>query len=287
MVVFMHKTEELYTATAIDYKSFVKNINIHKTAIIEDGAIIGQNVKIGAFCYVGKNVKIGDGTELRHHVVIDGHTTIGNNNVIFSFAVIGEIPQDLKFEGEKSYVKIGNNNRIREHCTIHLGTKGDHLVTKIGNDNLLMVNTHVAHDCQIGNHCILANNVTLGGHVEIGDYAILGGLVGVHQKVRIGKHAVIGGCSAVASDVIPYGTALNPERATLEGLNLIGLKRRRFSRIEISNLRKFFKELFLAENNLFETLDEIKDNYKGSKTVQDVIEFLNFDTKRHFCTKKF
>ncbi|MDR0572294.1 MAG: acyl-ACP--UDP-N-acetylglucosamine O-acyltransferase [Rickettsiales bacterium] len=280
----MHRTEKLYTA--IDYKTVVKNKNIHRTAIIEEGAIIGENVKIGAFCYVGKDVKIGDGTELKHHVVVDGYTTIGKNNVIFSFAVIGEVPQDLKFEGEKSYVKIGNNNRIREHCTIHLGTKGDKLVTKIGNNNLLMVNTHIAHDCKVGNNCILANNVTLGGHVEVGNYAVLGGLVAVHQRTRIGKHAMIGGLSAVVNDVIPYGTALNPERASLEGLNLVGLKRRNFSKKEINDLRRFYKELFMSEGNLFEVLDKIKDGYKDSRTVQDVIEFLNFDTKRHFCTRK-
>jgi UDP-N-acetylglucosamine acyltransferase len=282
----MYKVGGIRDMDTIDYRNVISNKNIHRTAIIEEGAVLGKNVKIGAFCYVGGNVKIGDNTELKQHVIIDGNTTIGKNNTIFQFAVIGEVPQDLKFEGEKSFVKIGNNNRIREHCTIHSGTKGDKLTTKIGNDNLLMVNTHVAHDCVIGNHCILANNATLGGHVQIGSYAVIGGMSAIHQKVRIGKHAMVGGMSGVDKDVIPYGTVLNTERASLEGLNLVGLKRRKFSKNEISSLRKFFKDLFVKGDNLFETLEKIKDEYKDSKTVRDIVDFLNFDSKRHFCTKK-
>ncbi|MDR2760955.1 MAG: acyl-ACP--UDP-N-acetylglucosamine O-acyltransferase [Rickettsiales bacterium] len=277
----MYKAEKI--SNTIRCENIANVRNVHRTAIIEAGAVIGNNVKIGAFCYIGKDVKIGEGTELKQHAVVDGYTTIGKNNVIFPFAVIGEIPQDLKFEGEKSYVKIGNNNRIREHCTIHCGTKGDKLTTKIGNDNLLMVNAHIAHDCVIGNHCILANNATLGGHARIGDYAVIGGMSAIHQKVRIGKHAMVGGMSGVASDVIPYGLAVNAERASLEGLNLIGLKRRNFSKAEINNLRKFFKEVFLSDGNLFENLEKVKGDYKNSKAARDVIEFLSSDSKRHFC----
>jgi UDP-N-acetylglucosamine acyltransferase len=278
----MYKAEKISNMIKCDGIMNVRNV--HRTAIVEEGAVIGNNVKIGAFCYIGKNVKIGDGTELKQHVVVDGYTTIGKNNIIFPFAVIGETPQDLKFDGEKSYVKIGNNNRIREHCTIHCGTKGDKLVTKVGNDNLLMVNTHVAHDCVIGNHCILANNTTLGGHVHIGNYVVVGGMSAVHQKVRIGKHAMIGGMSGIAGDVIHYGLAVNQERASLEGLNLVGLKRRNFPKTEINNLRKFFKDVFQSGGSLFENLEKAKNNYASSKTVRDVIEFLSTDSERRFCT---
>jgi UDP-N-acetylglucosamine acyltransferase len=149
-----------------------------------------------------------------------------------------------------------------------------------------MVNTHIAHDCVVGNNCILANNVTLGGHVHVDNYAVIGGMSAVHQRVRIGKHYMIGGVSAVISDLIPYGTAVSPDRASLEGLNLIGMKRRKFSKVEMNSLRKFYKDLFLRGGSLFENLKNIKDNYGDSKTVQDVIEFLNFDSSRHFCVKK-
>ena len=178
---------------------------IHNTAIIEDGAIIGNDVEIGPFCVIGKNVKIGDGCILKSHVVIEGWTTIGKNNKIYPFAAIGQQPQDLKFEGEKSEIIIGDNNSIREHCTIHPGTNGDNLLTKIGNNNLLMVNTHIAHDCMIGNNCVIANNATLAGHVHIGNNVVLGGLCAIHQKVKIGDGAMLGGMSGLGEDLIPYG----------------------------------------------------------------------------------
>ena len=158
--------------------------------------------------------------EIKSNVVIEGYTTIGDNNKIFPFAVIGEEPQDLKYSGEKSKIKIGNNNRIREHCTIHTGTKGDKMITKIGNNNLLMVNTHIAHDCVIGNNCILANNVTLGGHVHVGNYSVIGGLSAIHQKVHIGKHSMIGGMTPVEFDVIPYGVVVAKRTTSLEGIEL-------------------------------------------------------------------
>ncbi|MDR2078063.1 MAG: acyl-ACP--UDP-N-acetylglucosamine O-acyltransferase, partial [Rickettsiales bacterium] len=188
-----------------NYGRIGNNVQIHPTAIVDINAKIGDDVKIGPYCVVGPHVVIGDNCELKPHVVVEGRVVMGKGNKIFSFAVIGQDPQDLKYEGEESSIRIGNNNKIREHCTIHPGTKGDMMVTEIGNNNLLMVNVHIAHDCVLGNSCVLANNVALGGHVHIGDYTVIGGLSAIHQKVRIGKHAMIGGMTAVAGDVVPYG----------------------------------------------------------------------------------
>jgi UDP-N-acetylglucosamine acyltransferase len=260
-----------------------KIMNIHPTAIIEDGAVIGKNVKIGAYCIIGENVKIGDGTELKSHVVVDGRMTIGKNNIVYPFAVLGTAPQDLKYNGEASEVIIGDNNKIREYVTINPGTTNGGMVTKIGNNCLLMVGAHVAHDCKIGNHCILANNATLAGHVTGGNHSIIGGLSAIHQFVRIGKHAMIGGMSGVEHDVIPYGI-VKGERASLAGINLIGMKRRNFSACEINNMRHFFKKLFLAEDGSFaEKLVNIKDEFKDSKVIQEVIEFLNIEGSRSIC----
>ena len=279
--------EMLIDSNTINYNSVKNNNrNIHPTAIIEDGAKIGKNVKIGPFCVIGRNVVIGDNCELKSNVVIDGNTIIGKDNKIFSFAVIGQEPQDLKFEGENSKIVIGNNNRIREHCTIHPGTKGDHMITKIGNNNLFMVNTHIAHDCVIGNNCIFANNATLGGHVHVGNYVVIGGMSAIHQKVRIGKHAMIGGMTGIEKDVIPYGVAVEPRKTSLEGINLVGLKRRKFTKKQINDLRHFYKEVFCVESsNLFELIEELKTKYEGSKVVNDIIKFLSQDSKRHITVK--
>lgn len=272
---------------AVDYHELKRNSLIHPTAIVHKNATIGENTRIGAFSIIGENVVIGNDCEVKPHVVIEGNTTIGDNNKIFSFAVIGQDPQDLKYEGEKNFIKIGNNNRIREHCTIHPGTKGDRKTTRIGNNNLLMVNTHVAHDCVIGNNCILANNVTLGGHVHIGNYAVLGGMSAVHQKVHIGKHSMIGGMSAVAEDVIPYGMVVESRTAALRGINVTGLARRNFSRKEINSLRSFYRDVFCAKGRNFrEVIAEVGDKYKDSKVVNDVIKFLSRDSERHFVMSR-
>lgn len=260
--------------------------NIHPTAVIEEGAKIGKNVEIGAFCFIGSEVVIGDNCKLKSHVVIEGNTTIGKGNTIYSFAVIGQQPQDLKYKGEKSRIEIGNNNSIREHCTIHPGTEGDNMVTIVGNNNLLMINVHIAHDCVIGDNCVFANNATLAGHVHVDDYAVIGGLAGIHQKVRIGKHAMIGGMTGVGSDVIPYGVVIEERNASLVGINLIGLKRRNFTKEEIDNLRHFYKDAFCVEGeSLFDVIKELKKKYKGSKVVKDVIKFIGEDSKRHILTK--
>lgn len=262
------------------------NSNIHPTAIIEDGAIIGSNVIIGAYCVIGNNVIIGDNCEIKSHVVIEGNTTIGEGNKIYSFAVIGQDPQDLKYEGEESRIEIGNHNKIREHCTIHPGTKGDNMITSIGNGNLLMVNTHIAHDCVIENGCILANNVTLAGHVHIGNMVVIGGLSAVHQWVHIGEHAMIGGMTGITEDIVPYCTAVDNRCCSLESLNLIGLKRRNFSKEEINSLRHFFRDVF--ENNvgtLKENINLVKTKYKNSILVDNMLKFLTRESKRGFCTK--
>ncbi|MDR2777715.1 MAG: acyl-ACP--UDP-N-acetylglucosamine O-acyltransferase [Rickettsiales bacterium] len=269
-----------------DYGYLKKGVTIHPTAIVDPAAQLGENVVIGPYCIVGSGVSIGDGCGLKPHVIIEGQVEIGSNNKIFSFAVIGQDPQDLKYEGERSMIKIGNDNLIREHCTIHPGTRGGGMVTRVGNGNLLMVNTHIAHDCTVGDNCVLANNVTLGGHVELGDYTVIGGLSAVHQKVRIGKHAMIGGLTAVIRDVIPYGIVIEPREADLRGINILGLSRRGFPRKEINNLRNFYRDVFCSESgNIFELAESLRDKYADSSAVLEVIEFLLGDSERNFVVK--
>jgi UDP-N-acetylglucosamine acyltransferase len=259
---------------------------IHPTAVVSAKAQIADNVEIGPFCVVGDDVKIGEGTILKSHVVIEGDTVIGKNNVIFPFAVIGVEPQDLKFKGEKARVVIGDNNKIREHVTIHLGTQDGAMVTTIGSNCLLMVGVHIAHDCVIGNHVILANNATLAGHVEVGDHVVIGGLSAVHQFARIGSGAMIGGMSGVENDVIPNGLVMG-ERASLAGLNLVGLKRRGISRDEIHSLRNFFKQVFdESEGGEFSVrVEKVAKNF-DSQIVQEVVSFVKSETSRSFCQPK-
>jgi len=258
---------------------------IHPSAVVSSKAQIGDNVEIGPFCVVGDDVKIGEGTILKSHVVVEGDTVIGKNNIIFPFASIGLEPQDLKFKGEKSRVEIGDNNKIREHVTIHLGTQDGAMVTKIGSNCLLMVGVHIAHDCVVGNHVIFANNATLAGHVEVGDHVVIGGLSAVHQFVRIGAGAMIGGMSGVESDVIPNGLVMG-ERASLAGLNLVGLKRRGISRDDIHSLRNFFKQLFIEEKGEFSLRVEKLANNFESPVVKEVISFIKSESNRSFCQPK-
>ena len=262
------------------------NLKIHPTAIIEDGAKIGDNVIIGAYSVIGKDVVIGNGTIIKSHVVIEGITQIGQNNTIFQFASIGNTPQDLKFEGELSKTVIGNNNHIREFVTIHAGTKGGIMETRIGNNNLLMAYCHIAHDVVLGNNIVLANNATLAGHVIIEDNVVIGGLSAIHQFVRIGKGAMIGGMSGVESDVIPYGAVMG-ERSNLAGLNLVGLKRQNLEKVEINMLRAFYKKLFDKNEQSFgEKVDSLRVEYQGSALVGDVVKFLKSETSRAFCHPK-
>ncbi len=258
---------------------------IHNTAIISAKAKIAQNVEVGPYCIIGDNVEIGEGCVLKSNVVIERNTKIGKNNTIFPFAVIGVDPQDLKFQGEESQIIIGDNNKIREHVTIHLGTKDGAMVTKIGNNCLLMVGVHIAHDCVVGDNVILANNATLAGHVEVSNHVVIGGLSAVHQFVRIGEGAMIGGMSGVESDVIPFATVMG-ERASLAGLNLVGMKRRNISRDEIHNMRGFFKEVFDNSDDAFLVRVQKAATQFDCDIVKSVADFVNAQSSRQFCQRK-
>ncbi len=243
---------------------------IHPSSIIEEGATISAGVYIGPFCHIGPQVKIGAGTILKSHVVINGLTQIGCNNQIFQFASIGEVNQDLKYADEETRVEIGDKNRIRESVTIHRGTVQGGGLTKIGSNNLFMVNTHIAHDCMIGNDCVFANNATLGGHVTVGDYAIIGGMSAVHQFCIIGAHVMVGGCSGVAQDVPPYCIAQG-NHATPFGVNIEGLKRRGFDKESIDIIRKIYHLIYRSEK----TLEEVKSQIAELAAAQPVIQLFN------------
>ena len=261
-------------------------IEIHKSSIISKETKLGSNVKIGPYCMLGPNVQVGNNVKIYSHVNLDGYTIIGSDTQIFPFASIGTVPQDLKYKGEKSKLLIGSNNIIREYVTMNPGTKGGGLITKIGNNCLFMIGSHVAHDCFIGNNVIMANNATLAGHVCIDDFAILGGLSAVHQFVRIGKHAMVGGMSGVENDVIPYGSVMG-DRAFLSGLNIIGLKRRGFSRNEIQDLRTVFRLIFSIEGTISERLKDAGKMYKKNKVVMEIVNFIKLkNSSRAICKPK-
>jgi UDP-N-acetylglucosamine acyltransferase len=258
---------------------------IHPTAVVEKGAQLADSVVIGPYCVVGPDVTLEEGVELVAHVVVAGHTRIGARTRVFPFASLGHQPQDLKFKGEKTTLEIGSGNMIREHVTMHPGTAGGGGVTRIGNNGLYMVGVHVAHDCKVGNNVIMANNATLGGHVEVADFAFLGGLSAVHQFVRIGGHAMIGGMSGIEADVIPYGLVMG-DRARLSGLNIVGLKRRGFSRDDIHKLRTAYRLLFAQEGTMAERLDDVASLYQESKPVMDIVSFIRSDSARAICLPK-
>jgi UDP-N-acetylglucosamine acyltransferase len=259
------------------------NASIHPTAIIHPSARIHESVQVGAYCTIGEHVEIGEGTKLISHVVIDGRTKIGTNNTIYPFVSLGLPPQDLKFKGEPSELIIGDNNTIREYTTMNTGTEGGGMVTRIGDNCLFMVSTHVAHDCQVGNHVILANNATLAGHVVVGDYVVIGGLAAVHQFVRIGSYAMIGGLSGVEHDVIPYGSVMG-ERAGLAGLNLVGLKRRGVEREQIHALRNAYKDLFEEDaGTLAERGEAVAKQYGAVDAVREVLDFMKAKSHRQLC----
>jgi len=245
--------------------------NIHPTAVIENGAILGNDVFVGPFAYIGSKVRIGDNTTVASHAVIEGKTTIGKNNHIFSHSAVGTIPQDLKFNGEDVELIIGDNNTIREFTLINPGTKGGGSVTKIGNGNLLMGYVHLGHDVILGDNCILANGATLAGHVELGNHVVIGGLTPVHQFVHIGDYSMIGGASALAQDIPPYCLA-EGNRANLRGLNLTGL-RRSLERDEINALKVAYRELFEQGNPLQEVAQKLFETSKSEK-VKKLCEFI-------------
>lgn len=255
---------------------------IHATAIVEDGAVLGADTVVGPFCVVGPQVVLGDGVELVSHVSIAGITEIGEKSKVYPFASIGHPPQDLKYHGEASRVVVGRNTTIREQVTISPGTEGGGLVTSVGDDCLLMVGAHVAHDCRVGNSVILVNNATLAGHVHVGDHAILGGLSAVHQWVRIGPHAFLGGLSGLENDLIPYGSAIG-DRARLGGLNIVGLKRRGFERESIHKLRAAYRMLFSDEGTLLERVEDVAAMFGDEPLVMQVVEFIRVGGDRRVC----
>ncbi|MDH3235771.1 MAG: acyl-ACP--UDP-N-acetylglucosamine O-acyltransferase [Alphaproteobacteria bacterium] len=255
---------------------------IHPSAVVDPSAEIAESVTIGPYCVVGPDVVLADKVVLHSHVVVTGRTKIGAETEIYPFASIGHPPQDLKYAGEPSELVIGERNRIREYTTAHPGTAGGGMITRVGNDCLLMIGVHIAHDCQIGNHVIMANNASLGGHVIVGDHAVFGALAGVHQFTRIGDHAMIGGLSAVVQDVIPYGSVIG-DRAHLAGLNITGLKRRGFSRDDIHALRTAYRLLFAEEGTKSERLADVGEMYSDNATVMEIVGFMSSDSHRGIC----
>ena len=255
---------------------------IHKTAIIDTKAKISSSVDIGPYTVIGPNVEISDNVVIESHVNITGYTTIGKNNKFYPFASIGNDPQDMKYKGEKTKLIIGDNNTIREYSTINPGTAQGGGVTKVGNNNLIMINAHIAHDCIIGNDIVIANSAAIAGHAEIGDNVVIGGNCGIQQFTRIGRMAMIGGMTGVSRDVIPYGLSTG-NRNYLNGINIVGLRRNKVSNKEIIGLTDAYKEIFKTER-LNENLSKLNGDFKQNTLVKEVINFINKDKKRPICT---
>ena len=255
---------------------------IHKTAIIDKNAKISSSVDIGPYSVIGSNVEINENVIIHSHVNITGHTTIGKNNIIYPFASIGNDPQDMKYKAEKTKLVIGNNNTIREYVTINPGTVQGGGITTVGNNNLIMISAHIAHDCIIGNNIVIANSAAIAGHAQIDDHVVIGGNCGVQQFTRIGKMAMIGGMTGVSRDVIPYGLSTG-NRNFLNGINVIGLRRGKVSNKEIIGLTNAYKEIFKTES-LNENLSRLNGDFKANSLVKEVVEFINKDKKRPICT---
>ena len=255
---------------------------IHSTAIVDSKAKVALSVNIGPYTIIGPNVEIGEDVIIYPHVNISGNTKIGKGNKIYPFASIGNDPQDLKYNGEETKLIIGDNNKIREYVTINPGTEGGGGLTKIGNNCLFMISSHIAHDCYVGNNAIIANNVPLGGHAIIEDNVVIGGNSAVQQFTRIGRLAMIGGMTGVLKDVIPFGLSFG-NRNYLRGINIIGLKRKKYDNKKIMELDAAFNKIF-SSKNLHENLSKINGEYKGNDLVAEVINFISKDKKRPICT---
>ena len=255
---------------------------IHKTAIVDTKAKISTSVEIGPYSIIGPNVEIGDHTIIQSHVNIAGQTLIGKNNKIYPFASIGSAPQDMKYNGEKTNLSIGDNNTIREYVTINPGTVQGARTTQVGNNNLIMISAHIAHDCIIGNNVVIANSAAIAGHAEISDHVIIGGNCGVQQFTRIGKMAMIGGMTGVSRDVIPYGLSTG-NRNYLNGINIVGLRRSKVANKDIIELTDAYKKIFITES-LNENLNQLNGEFKENILVKEVVEFINKDKKRPICT---
>ncbi|MEO0665755.1 MAG: acyl-ACP--UDP-N-acetylglucosamine O-acyltransferase [Pseudomonadota bacterium] len=257
---------------------------IHPSAIIEDGAQIDATARVGPFCIVGPNVTLGPGVELKSHVVVSGHTEIGEGTIVFPFTVLGEIPQDLKFKGEATRLVIGARNRIREHVTMNTGTAGGGGVTRVGDDGLFMAGCHIAHDARVGDRVIVVNCAAIAGHCVLEDEVIVGGLSGLHQWVRVGRGAIIGALSMVTADVMPHGLVQGP-RGELDGLNLVGLKRRGVARADITALRAAFQMLAQGDGAFMDRAKRLGDE-SDSAYVLDMVRFITGETDRGFLTPK-
>jgi UDP-N-acetylglucosamine acyltransferase len=258
---------------------------IHSTAIVAPGAKLGAGVAIGPYSIVGENVVLEDGVSLASHVVVDEHTRIGPRTLVYPFASLGQGPQHLKCAGEPTRLEIGADNVIREHVTMNTGTAQGGGITTVGDRNFFMASSHVAHDCHVGSHVVMANNAVLGGHVTVGDYCVFGGNAAIHQFVRIGRYAMITGACGVAEDVIPYGMAypLFNTRASLAGLNLVGLKRRGASREQIHTLRTAYRLLFAEEGTLKERVEDVAEMYRDHEAVMEIVAFIRADASRSIC----
>ncbi|RLJ41742.1 acyl-[acyl-carrier-protein]--UDP-N-acetylglucosamine O-acyltransferase [Litoreibacter meonggei] len=257
---------------------------IHPSAYVEDGAQIADGVTIGPFCTVGANVKLAAGVELKSHVVVTGKTSIGEDTIVFPFAVIGEIPQDLKFDGEETRLEVGARNRIREGVTMNTGTSGGGGLTKVGDDCLFMTGSHVGHDAIVGNGVIMANQAALAGHCIIEDKVIIGGLAGIHQFVRIGRGAIIGAVTMVTNDVIPYGLVQAP-RGELDGLNYVGMKRAGVARADITAMRAAYQMLRQGDGAFQDRARRLADE-TDSEYVREVVDFILGDSDRSYLTPR-
>jgi len=258
------------------------SVQVHPSAIVGKGAELADGVEVGPFCVIGEKVRIGAGSKLSSHVVVQGSTEIGARNEIYAFAVLGGPPQHTAYKGEDTRLVIGDGNVIREHATMNLGTVHGGGVTQVGSNGFYMIESHVGHDCAIGDNVILTKQATLGGHCQIGDFAIVGGLAAVHQFTRVGRHAMIGGLAAVVKDVIPYGSVWG-NHAHLEGLNLVGLKRRGFSRETINTLRAAYRLLFADEGTFQERLEDTAETFGDSPEVMEILDFIRADASRPLC----
>jgi UDP-N-acetylglucosamine acyltransferase len=257
----------------------VAGVTIHPSAVVAPGARLGVGVSIGPFCSIGADAVIGDGARLVSHVVVDGHTTIGAGAVLFPFSTIGLPPQDLKYKNEPTTCDIGPGTQIREHCSVHRGTATGLGATRVGANCMLMAVVHVAHDCQLGDNVVVANNVVMGGHVQIGDFAVIGGSAALHQFVRIGRAAMVGGVSGVEGDVIPFGSVIG-NRARLAGLNVIGLKRRGFDKVQVQRLRAAFRVLYGPSGVFATRLAEMRAQYGADPLVAEILAFIDAPSHR-------
>lgn len=261
------------------------DLHIHPSSVVAHAARLGRGVHIGPFCTVGPDVALGDGVRLVSHVAVAGHTSIGENTRVFPFASLGHEPQDLKYRGELSELQVGRDCVIREGVTMNPGTAAGGLLTRVGDRSVFLAQSHVAHDCRVGDDVIFSNNVMLAGHCSVGDHAILGGGAAVHQFVRLGRHSFIGGLAGVEHDVIPYGIALG-NRAHLAGLNVVGLKRRGFSREAIHDLRRAYKLLFSAPGTLKERADAMAAEFGGHPQADEILAFLREGGERAICVPR-